>query len=127
MVPAVRPTLKLMLSSALLQRSCLGGGAATWQSVEMPFLGSTGALGEHRFSDFTVAPESQPPSKAKQRQEEAEEVRYTPSWPEPGGPAALSCLEAMGPGLGDAQAGAYGFPQRRGGADGGPLEPSVPP
>lgn len=117
-----------MLLSALLQRSCWGGGGQQRGSLwKCPFWGQQVLLGSIDFQTSLLHPESQPPSRAKQRQEEAEEVRYTPSWPEPGGPAALSCLEAMGPGLRDAQAGAYGFPRRRGGGDGGPLEPSVPP
>lgn len=50
-----------------------------------------------------------------------------PSWPEPGGPAALSCLEAIGPGLGDAQAGADGSPLRKRGRGAVTKAPRRPP
>ena len=89
--------------SALLQWRCLYGDSSNVAIYGNALSGvNRCSWGASIFRLPLLHPESQPSPRAKQRHEEAEEVQKMPNWPEPGGTAALSCLEAIGPGREDA-------------------------
>lgn len=76
-VSAVAPAIRADPRTRALVRFCGGGtavGAERGSLWKCPFWGQQVLLGSIDFQTSLLHPESQPPCRAKQRQEEAEEV-----------------------------------------------------